>query len=150
MHVLSKPSVVLKSDGTKKMAAPKYLQYSMKLMRDRGFTCEKTEQKVGNPKQRFMTSRDLFGFMDALAFSPEEGSIVGVQATSAKCISAHKKKYRESPDVIKFIDDWLRTSDSCELEMHGWKKVKNRWKADIYTVIVHNGELVWVKEEADL
>jgi len=100
---------------------------------------------------KFLTSRDLFGFMDALAFNPVTGDIVGIQATSAKAISAHKKKYREKEEVIKNMGDWLETNDCCDIEMHGWKKnKKGHWVADVYGVIVHEGNLVWVKEEAGL
>lgn len=133
------------------MAAPvPYLQKTMKFVRELGYTCEKTEQKIGNPKQKFMLSRDLYGFMDALAFSSKSGKVIGVQATSAGCISAHKKKYRDDKEVEARMWEWLQIP-CCEIWMTGWKKVNNRWKVDVYYALpTEHGKIAWVKEGHDV
>ena len=90
-------------------------QRSLKIMRDRGFTCEITERWNAFAKIR----QDLFGFVDILCV--KDGITVAVQTTSYGNVSARINK-------IKSLDTYpVVKSANWVILVHGWHKKDNRW-----------------------
>ena len=92
-------------------------QLSLKYMREKGFHAEVTEKWVPGANIR----KDLWGFVDILCLGAD-GSIVGVQSTSASNVAARITKIAESPLV-----DRVRQA-GIKIFVHGWRKVKGRWE----------------------
>lgn len=91
-------------------------QRSLKIMRERGFTCEITER--WNPFAKIR--QDLFGFVDILCI--KEGVTVAVQTTSYSNTNAriNKIKSLESYETVKQAG-WI-------VLVHGWHKNKaGKW-----------------------
>ena len=90
-------------------------QLSLKLMRERGFYAEVVE------RFNFFTKRknDFAGFIDLLCLS--EGVVLGVQTTSYSNVSSRVNKIKEHENypIVK--------ASGIKIEVHGWRKVKNRW-----------------------
>jgi hypothetical protein len=86
-------------------------------MREKGFHAEVTEKWVPGANIR----KDLWGFVDILCLGAD-GSIVGVQSTSASNVAARITKIAESPLV-----DRVRQA-GIKILVHGWRKVKGRWE----------------------
>jgi hypothetical protein len=86
-------------------------------MRERGFYAEVTEHWNQWARKR----KDLFGFIDILCLGAD-GSIVGVQSTSASNVAARITKIAESPLVGRVRQAGIR------IVVHGWRKVKGRWQ----------------------
>jgi hypothetical protein len=86
-------------------------------MRERGFYAEVTEHWNQWARKR----KDLFGFIDILCLGAD-GSIVGVQSTSASNISARVSKIADSPLVGRVRSAGIR------IVVQGWRKVKGRWQ----------------------
>lgn len=63
---------------------------------------------------------DLFGVFDLLALKGPE--TMGVQPTTASNVSARVNKITDSPYL-----DAIRKA-GWNIQVHGWAKVKNRWK----------------------
>ena len=63
--------------------------------------------------------QDLFGIIDILAVGPE--GTLAVQTTSASNFPSRKRKIIESPVTPDLLAAGWR------IEVHGWKKVRNRW-----------------------
>lgn len=130
-------------------AAP-YLQRTMEWARAQGLAVGKTEQWIPRARYRRKSDgvmvtpnaagvrRDLFGWIDCIAFSQEEG-IIGVQATSRAGISAHLAKMR-SDDVRPHVLGWLRSGGRAWLV--GWKKPKHRWEVYVRELGVEDFEAV--------
>lgn len=68
--------------------------------------------------------QDLFGFADLLAFSPSQPEILLVQTTTKGNMSARKRKI-EANEIAPL---WLNAGHKIEIQ--GWHKEGNRWKAD--------------------
>jgi len=70
-----------------------------------------------NPHARIR--QDLFGVIDVLAV--REGRTLAIQATSAKNVASRRTKIREADATAHVLNaGW-------ELEVWGWKKIKNKW-----------------------
>ena len=93
-------------------------QRSLKLLRDRGYLAEVVEKTV--PKT--FIKRDLFGFIDILAIHLETGETLAVQTTSSDHVSHRERKITEHDNLAA-----IRKA-GWGLHIHGWRKVKNRWK----------------------
>ena len=70
--------------------------------------------------------QDLYGFIDLLAV--RENEILGVQTTSDANVSTRVKKIAEHENVGAVRKSGMR------LEVHGWKKVKNRYVCRVIDV----------------
>ena len=94
-------------------------QLSLKLMRDRGFYAEVVE------RFNFFTKRknDFAGFIDVLCLT--EGVVMGVQTTSYSNASSRVKKIKEHENYPIVV------AAGIKIEVHGWRKVKNRWQPRI-------------------
>jgi hypothetical protein len=94
-------------------------QLSLKHMRERGFYAEVVE------RFNFFTKRknDFAGFIDILCLS--DGVVMGVQTTSYGHVSTRVNKIltHENYAVVK--------ASGIKIEVHGWRKVKNRWQVRI-------------------
>jgi len=92
-------------------------QLTLKLMRERGYTCEITERWNAFTRTR----HDLFNFIDVLCL--RKGEVVGVQTTSRGNIAARRKKIRELETFPLVLDAGIK------VVIHGWAKNKsNRWE----------------------
>lgn len=78
-------------------------------------------RKIG---RRTGVRKDLFGIIDIIALYPESNKVCGVQSCGQD-YSAHLKKIRSS----SFTPIWLCYA---ELELWGWRKLKNKWTPRIY------------------
>lgn len=91
---------------------------SLKLLRSRGYLAGVVEQTV--PKT--FIKRDLYGFIDILAIHPDTGETLAVQTTSADNVSHRARKIGDHENLPT-----VRAA-GWTLHIHGWRKVKNRWK----------------------
>lgn len=96
------------------MAGLSPTQRTLKLLRDRGFTCAVTER--WNPFAKIR--QDLFGFIDIVAL--RGGKIIGVQCTSRDNIAARSKKIQ---DLVE-AQDWSMAGGL--IWIIGWGKVGAR------------------------
>lgn len=70
------------------------------------------------PKVRIR--KDMFGFIDMVAFHPDRGWLL-IQVTTGSNVSERQKKIREHhSDKV----DWLTSQPYNRIEIHGWRKVK--------------------------
>ena len=70
--------------------------------------------------------QDLFGFIDVLGVG--NGETIAVQTTTDSHVSERVKKIADSDKIAACRDaGW-------KIEVHGWKKVKNRWQVRIIDV----------------
>ena len=90
-------------------------------MRSRGFLARVVEHWNHFAKIR----QDLWG-LDILCIRDHE--IVGVQTTSASNVAARIKKLANAPETP------LLRKAGIGIEVHGWKKVKNRWTVRVVDV----------------
>ena len=104
--------------------------------------------------------KDLFGFLDVLAFGLAPG-MTGVQVTSHGQITAHLRKYRRDRKLANKIIKFMRSGN--QFIIHGWRKVqepcktkpgktKPRWKLAVRWVeeidLVPNAkDLAWMAEQ---
>lgn len=95
---------------------------SLKKLRDEGYTAWIVEK--WNPHAR--VRQDLFGFIDLIGIKP--GETLAVQTTSYSGVSARVKKIEENENVAAVRDAGWR------IEVHGWRKVKNRWVCRVVDV----------------
>lgn len=91
-------------------------QLSLNLLRKEGYLVAVVEKWNWVVKIR----QDLFGFIDIIAI--KEGETVGVQTTSIAGVSARRKKILEHENFSRIL------SAGWRIELHGWKKRKNRWE----------------------
>lgn len=98
-------------------------QRSLKHLRDDGYLAAVVEH--WNPHARIR--QDLFGCIDILAI--KAGSTLAVQTTSYSNMSARVKKIQAADELRTMLDaGW-------KIEVHGWKKVKNRWEVKVREVV---------------
>jgi len=71
--------------------------------------------------------QDLFGFIDILAIN-DDGEVLAVQTTSYTNISARVKKIAENEHIGR-----VRKAN-WRIEVHGWRKIKNRWEVKVVDV----------------
>lgn len=90
-------------------------QLSLKLLRKEGYLCAVVEHW-----NHFSCIRkDLFGFIDIIAI--RGCNTLAVQTTSAPNFAARIKKIRSIPHHETVLRAW-------GIEVHGWKKKKNRYE----------------------
>ena len=97
-------------------------QRSLKLLRDQGWIAEVAERWIPAAKRR----KDLFGIIDVIGIRGSE--TIGVQATSYSNVSHRVNKVANSEHINDIRDAGWR------LEVHGWRKVKNRWTCRVVDV----------------
>lgn len=90
---------------------------SLKALRADGWNCQVVERWQAFAKVRI----DLYGFIDILCMR-EGGPFLAVQTTSRGNIMSRIHKITLEQRALMFI--------SCggQIEVHGWKKIKNRWE----------------------
>lgn len=88
-------------------------QRSLKLLRDRGYTCAVVERWNAHAKIR----QDLFGFIDVLAIGEDE--VIGVQACHASDVSKRIDKIANHDNVAAVRKAGIR------ILVHGWEKGSN-------------------------
>ena len=116
---------------------------SLEFMRKRGYVAEVAEKRLPIPG-KFVT-RDLFGVCDIVALGV--GHLVGVQTTSLPLIKPHMDKY--ATEGLEMLKAWMKSG--AKFEMHGWKKVKNRWKCRVwYATLTPSGVIMWYEEDSDV
>jgi hypothetical protein len=91
-------------------------QLSLKELRERGYYAEVVERYNSFTKRK----NDLFGFIDILCLG--EGHVLGVQTTSYGNVSSRVNKIKEHENYAKVTDCGIK------IEVHGWRKVDNRWR----------------------
>ena len=109
-------------------------QRAMKLSRQNGWLCAKTEQWIAAPHMPGGgVRRDLFGWMDLIVL--KDNQIVGVQACAMSGRASHFNKLRE-PAVAEAIAEWIAHGGGAELWAFSKRKVKRggiavRWHCDV-------------------
>jgi hypothetical protein len=98
------------------------LQRSLQSLREQGYRCAIVEH--WNPHAR--CRQDMFNVLDIVALRNHE--TLGVQTTSASNVSARIKKINDA----EALGDLRRAG--WRLEVHGWRKVKNRWTCRIVVI----------------
>lgn len=94
-------------------------QLTLRNLRERGFRAAIVEKWNPHVKIR----QDLFGIIDVIGV--RRGETIGVQSTSFNNRTSRIKKMAESEAIGDLREaDWT-------LEVHGWRKVKNRWQVTI-------------------
>ncbi len=94
-------------------------QLTLRNLRERGFRAEVVERWNPHAKIR----QDLFGIIDVIGV--RRGETIGVQSTSFKNRTSRMKKMAESEAIGDLREaEWT-------LEVHGWRKIKNRWQVTI-------------------
>lgn len=97
-------------------------QLTLRNLRERGYLAAVVERWNPHAKIR----QDLFGIIDVIGVGPE--GTIGVQATSQSNRSKRTRKMVEHESIGPLREaGWT-------LEVHGWKKVKNRWHVVIEDV----------------
>lgn len=100
------------------------LTRTLKALRDDGWLAEKVEMPF-NPFSK--VRRDLFGMADVLSVKGD--TVLLVQATSQSNVSARVKKLTATPARVVWC-----ASPNRLLQVWGWRKVGNRWKASVTNV----------------
>src|SRR5512141_439353 len=94
---------------------------SLRYLRGLGYDCEVAEKFVRFPPPGHR--KDLFGFIDLFALCA--GRTVAVQTTSDSNLAARVNKIRSHERY------WSVRRALWIIEVHGWKKVGNRWRVRI-------------------
>lgn len=97
-------------------------QLSLEQLRKEGWLAEVVEKWIPGANIR----KDLWGWVDIVAL--KDGETLAVQTTSYSNISARVNKISESDTVSE-----VRKAN-WRIEVHGWRKVDNRWKVRIVDV----------------
>jgi hypothetical protein len=97
---------------------------SLQYLRELGWTVAVVEH--WNPFAR--VRRDLWGFADLIAF--RGGTVLLVQTTSDANVAARRKKVEKSSVAAM----WLSSPRTRRVEVHGWKKVKGRWRIRVVNI----------------
>lgn len=92
---------------------------SLDLLRERGMHVQVVEKWNPFAKQRV----DLFKWIDIVAV--DRFAILGVQTTT----KAHMGERLEKAKGNQALIDWIRSGG--RLELHGWRKLKTGWEADV-------------------
>ena len=108
---------------------------SLPWLKANGYIAQKVErwQKIWNPKPGGLAGVriDLFGIIDIVAMpavAQANGSILGVQSTSAQNYSEHERKCLESPNLAL----WLHSG--ADFEIHSWRKGGASGKRKLWNV----------------
>tara|TARA_R110002126_G_scaffold209857_1_gene356454 strand:+ start:181 stop:504 length:324 start_codon:yes stop_codon:yes gene_type:complete len=103
------------------MAKMSPTQLSLKHLREKGWT---TIAIVEHWNCFARIRQDLFGFIDILALN-DYGHVLAVQTTSYSNMSARCKKIADNINIGN-----VRKAE-WKVEVHGWKKVGNKWEVKI-------------------
>lgn len=94
-------------------------QLTLRNLRERGYLAAVVEK--WNPHARIR--QDLFGFIDVIGVKRDE--TIGVQATSFANRTSRMRKMAEHENIGPVREaGWT-------LEVHGWRKIKNKWEVRI-------------------
>lgn len=105
------------NDKPKKKSSTSPTKRTMDLCRKQGLTVQVVERWNQFAKVR----QDLFGFIDLVAMG--NGSLMGIQSTSATNMAARIAKIKLEPLAKQWLDAGGR------IIVHGWKQAKNkRWE----------------------
>jgi len=97
-------------------------QLSLKRLRDAGFKAGVVEKWNMHAKIR----QDFLGFVDIIGVG--ELGTIAVQSTSYSNVSSHIKKI-EDPKLAENLAAVRKAG--WTIEVHGWRKVKNRWQCRV-------------------
>lgn len=97
-------------------------QLSLEKLRAEGWLAEVVEKWVPGANIR----KDLWGWTDIVAL--KDGQTLAVQTTSYSNISARVNKITESDTIAE-----VRKAN-WSVEVHGWRKVNNRWACKVVDV----------------
>ena len=64
--------------------------------------------------------KDLFGFIDGIAFKPHEPGVVAVQWTSRQQIATHLREYRDDDEKAWNVARWL-SAEGRQFLLLGWE-----------------------------
>ena len=104
------------------MAAMTPTQLTLRKLREDGYLAAVVEK--WNPHVRIR--QDLFGFIDVIGV--KRGETIGVQCTSWGHRLDRMRKMVEHENIGPVREaNWT-------LEVHGWRKVKNRWECEVIDV----------------
>lgn len=106
---------------------------TLRWIREQGLICDKAEYWNAYAG-KFGQRKDLFGFIDIVALSPDKG-IIGIQSTSAGCHSGHRAKIQNSECTENAIE-WLKCGKGkTKIWLISWGKklVKRGGKARRWT-----------------
>ena len=92
---------------------------SLELLRAEGYEPEVVEKYNAFSKRK----NDLFGMFDILAIHKLTGDVMAVQTTTVTNISSRINK------IIASAHLGLIRKAGWTIQVHGWRKVKNRWQA---------------------
>lgn len=73
---------------------------------------------------------DAFGFMDILAYRPNDSVVVAVQSTVGGEHARHVRKYADNPKVQRLILDWITKH---KFVIVSWRKAGARGKRKLWT-----------------
>lgn len=128
---------------------------SLKYLRADGYEAEVAEKYIArfegkgeNQRGGFRGGyrRDLFGFVDILAYHPCRPDVLAVQTTSQAQVRPHLRHYREDPELAERIIAWLR-QPGRRLVIHGWYPTRERtakgaevlrWRVDVREVTLED------------
>jgi carbonic anhydrase len=97
-------------------------QLSLEKLRADGWLAEVVEKWIPRANIR----KDLWGWTDIVAL--KDGQTLAVQTTSYSNISARVNKITESDTIAE-----VRKAN-WSVEVHGWRKVNNRWACKVVDV----------------
>lgn len=97
-------------------------QLSLEKLRADGWLAEVVEKWIPGANIR----KDLWGWTDIVAL--KDGETLAVQTTSYSNISARVNKITESDTIVE-----VRKAN-WSIEVHGWRKVNNRWVCKVVDV----------------
>lgn len=103
-------------------------QRSILALRALGFWVDKCEQRV--PHTRY-TTRDLFEWVDILAYSPAIPGVCGVQATDG---SNHSKRAQKILALGEPVIDWLRCGNRAVVMSWAEQGRPKRWTCRVQAV----------------
>jgi hypothetical protein len=116
---------------TKPRSKLKAGERTLKHLRNLGYRAEVCEKYIAffTPKDATQTDkprggyrRDLFKFMDVLAYSAHRPGALAVQTTSRQQMSNHLRAYRRTTEISEAILDWLQAGN--RFIIHGWERVE--------------------------
>lgn len=107
------------------------MQRSLALMRARGYMVAVTEHWNQFSHRRV----DLFGFADILAVAKED--IRAVQTTTKAHMETRLAKIRS----LRAATLWLEGGGI--IEVHGWRKLKDGWRASVHAIFSDGENVTW-------
>jgi hypothetical protein len=100
---------------------------TLTLNRKSGYLCRVVETWVPRVNRR----RDLFGFADVLAVHPVRREVVLIQTTTADHLAHRLAKVKAVPELPGLLA-------VCKVQVHGWRKVRERWRVKVVEVLAED------------